>query len=187
MLASAPDRASGLDISWVEGDAEELPYPDEHFDVVLSTFGCMFAPRHEVVADEIGRVLRPGGRMGLCTWTASGAIGDFFRVVGGYFPPDPAYVDPPLGWGDEDHVHELFEGTGISLRFAREVWPIRHASPAAAAEFYATKFGPVVMARTVLGDRWPELRDDLVRLFASYDSVLPAEYLVIQGRRASRA
>ncbi|MEV0284312.1 MULTISPECIES: class I SAM-dependent methyltransferase [unclassified Kribbella] len=187
MLATARERASGLDISWVEGDAEELPYPARSFDVVLSTFGCMLAPRHEVVADEIARVLRPDGRMGVCTWTASGAIGDFFRVVGGYFPPDPSYVDPPLGWGDEDHVRELFEGTGISLRFAREVAVIRHSSPAAAAEFYATKFGPVVMARAALGDRWPELRDDLVELFASYDSVLPAEYLVIQGRLASSA
>lgn len=187
MLSKARERAAGLAIEWVEGDAEDLPYPGEHFDVVLSTFGCMFAPRHEVVADEIARVLRPAGRLGLCTWTPSGAIGDFFRVVGGYFPPDPAYVDPPLGWGDEDHVQELFEGTGISLRFAREVSVIRHESPSAAAEFYATKFGPVVMARAALGDRWLDLRDDLVRLFASYDSVLPAEYLVIQGRRASRA
>lgn len=187
MLSKARERAAGLAIEWVEGDAEDLPYPGEHFDVVLSTFGCMFAPRHEVVADEIARVLRPGGRLGLCTWTPSGAIGDFFRVVGGYFPPDPPYVDAPLGWGDEDHVQELFEGTGISLRFAREVSVIRHESPSAAAEFYATKFGPVVIARAALGDRWPDLRDDLVRLFASYDSVLPAEYLVIQGRRASRA
>ncbi len=187
MLRKARERAAGLGIEWVEGDAEELPFEDERFDVVLSTFGCMFAPRHEVVADEIARVLRPGGRLGLCTWTPSGVIGEFFRVVGGYFPPDPSYVDPPLSWGDEDQVRELFEGTGIELSFSREVSVIRHESPSAAVDCYATKFGPVVLAREALDDRWPALRDDLLELFASYDAVLPAEYLVIQGRRASRA
>jgi SAM-dependent methyltransferase len=187
MLAKARERAAGLEIEWVEGDAEALPWPSGRFDVVLSTFGCMFAPRHEVVADEIARVLRPDGRIGLCTWTPTGVIGEFFRVVGGYLPPDPAYVDPPLRWGEEDQVRELFEGTGIELRFSREVCVIRHASPSAAADFYATKFGPVVLAREGLGNRWPSLRGELVELFATYDAVLPAEYLVIQGRRARRA
>ncbi|MFG1818516.1 class I SAM-dependent methyltransferase [Kribbella sp. NPDC049174] len=187
MLARARERAGGLEIEWVEGDAEEMPFSDEQFDVVLSTFGCMFAPRHEVVADEIARVLRPGGRLGVCTWTPAGVIGEFFRVVGGYFPPDASYVDPPLSWGEEDHVRELFEGTGIELSFGREVSVIRHESPSAAVDCYATKFGPVVLARQALDDRWPALRDDLLKLFTSYDAVLPAEYLVIQGRRASRA
>lgn len=187
MLRKARERAAGLAIEWVEGDAEELPFEDERFDVVLSTFGCMFAPRHEVVADEIARVLRPSGRLGMCTWTPSGVIGEFFRIVGGYFPPDPSYVDPPLGWGAEDHVRELFEGTGIELSFSREVSVIRHESPEAAVECYATKFGPVVLAREALDDRWPALRSDLVELFAAHDAVLPAEYLVIQGRRARRA
>ncbi|WP_158441388.1 class I SAM-dependent methyltransferase [Kribbella steppae] len=187
MLLKAQERAAGLEVEWVEGDAEELPFSAERFDVVLSTFGCMFAPRHEVVADEIARVLRPGGRLGLCTWTPAGVIGEFFRVVGGYFPPDPSYVDPPLGWGEEDRVRELFEGTGIELSFSREVSVIRHASPSAAVDCYATKFGPVVLAREALDDRWPALRSDLLELFAAYDAVLPAEYLVVQGRRARRA
>jgi SAM-dependent methyltransferase len=187
MLSRAQERAAGLGIEWVEGDAEDLPFEGERFDVVLSTFGCMFAPRHEVVADEIARVLRPDGRLGLCTWTPGGVIGEFFRVVGEYFPPDPSYVDPPLLWGEEDHVRELFEGTGIELWFNREVSVIRHESPSAAVECYATKFGPVVRAREALGDRWPALRDELLAFFAIHDAVLPAEYLVIQGRRARRA
>ncbi len=187
MLVQARERAAGLGIEWVEGDAEELPFSDERFDVVLSTFGCMFAPRHEVVADEIARVLRPRGRLGLCSWTPSGVIGEFFRVVGGYLPPDPSYVDPPLSWGDEDKVRELFEGTGIALSFSREVSVIRHESPSAAVECYATTFGPVVRAREALDHRWTALRADLLSLFTSYDAVLPAEYLVVQGRRASRA
>ncbi|WP_233712127.1 nitroreductase/quinone reductase family protein [Kribbella turkmenica] len=185
-VARARERAGELAVEWVEGDAEELPFEDQRFDVVLSTFGCMFAPRHEVVADELARVLRPGGRLGLCTWTQNG-VGDFFRALDGYFPPAPPFVDPPLAWGDEDHVRESFEGTRIELSIKREVFVIRHPSAEAAVDCYATAFGPVVLAREALGDRWPELRRDLFELFASRDATLPAEYLVIQGRRASRA
>lgn len=191
MLAKARERAevAGVRIEWTEGDAEDLPFPAESFDVVLSTFGCMFAPRHEVVADEIARVLRPGGRIGLATWTPDGSIGEFFRIVGGYLPPDPEFVDPPLSWGDEEHVRELFEGTGISLRFSREVSDLHHDSVEDAVECYATKFGPVVLARRALeaDGRWPELRRDLVKLFERHNTsgdtrvVLPAQYLVIQG------
>lgn len=190
MLAMARERAGDREIEWIEGDAEDLPFPDEYFDVVLSTFGCMFAPRHEVVADEIARVLRPGGRIGLCAWTPEGSIGEFFRVVGGYVPPAPEFVDPPLAWGDEDHVRELFEGTGIELEFSRELAGLHHESPEAAADCYGTKFGPVMLARQALGDRWPALRDDLIDLFTRDGSpsgngvVLPSEYLVIQGRKS---
>jgi SAM-dependent methyltransferase len=194
MLAKGRERAeaAGARIDWVEGDAEDLQFPDESFDVVLSTFGCLFAPRHEVVADEIARVLRPGGRMGLCTWTPEGSIGEFFRVVGSYFPPPPGFVDPPLAWGDEEHVRELFEGTGIALGFTREVSDIHHDSVQDAIECYATKFGPVVLARAALGSdgRWPRLRDDLIDLFERHNTsgdtrvVLPAQYLVVQGRKS---
>lgn len=197
MLAKGRERAEavGARIEWVRADAEDLPFPDEHFDVVLSTFGCMFAPRHEVVAGEIARVLRPGGRIGLCTWTPDGSIGEFFRIAGGYFPPDPEFVDPPLLWGDEDHVRELFEGTGITLDFRRDVSDIHHDSVTAAIDCYATKFGPVVLARRALEaeGRWQALRDDLVRLFERHntsdgtDVVLPAQYLVVQGRKAPQA
>ncbi len=103
MLQVARQRATdaGVEVEWLEGDAEELPFDDERFDVVLSTFGCMFAPRHEVVADEIARVLRRGGRMILCTWTPEGSIGDFFLTAGAYLPPPPDFADPPLLWGNE--------------------------------------------------------------------------------------
>lgn len=193
MLAVARERAGDREIEWVEGDAEDLPFPAERFDVVLSTFGCMFAPRHEVVADEIARVLRPGGRIGLCAWTPEGAIGEFFRMVGKYVPPAPEFVDPPLAWGDEDHVRELFEGTGIKLGFSRELAGLHHESPEAAADCYGTKFGPVMLARQAMGDRWPALRADLIDLFTRDGSpsgtgvVLPSEYLVIQGRKSGGA
>ena len=195
LLAVAARRAeaAGVAATWTEGDAEDLPFDAAGFDVVLSTFGCMFAPRHEVVADELARVLRPGGRLGLVTWTPEGAIGDFFRTVGPYLPPPPELADPPLAWGEEAHVAALFEGTGITLAFERDIWDIPHASVDAAIACYTTKFGPVAQARTLAEaqGRWPQLRDDLAALFERHTVggttrvVLPAEYLVVTGHKAA--
>ena len=189
--ARARGKAAGVTVEWVEGDAEHLPFDDRRFDVILSTFGCMFAPRHEVVADEIARVLRPGGRVGFCAWTREGSIGDFFRTVNNYLPPPPEFVSPPLMWGDERYVRELFEGTGIGFEFEREVADIHHDSVAAAVDCYATKFGPVVTARELLevDGRWTALRDDMIGLFERHNTsggtrvVLPAPYLVGLGRK----
>lgn len=193
MLAVARRRAEavGAEVEWTEGDAEQLPFDDARFDVVLSTFGCMFAPRHEVAADEIARVLRPGGRMGVCSWIPQGAIGDFFRTVAAHLPPDPGFVDPPPLWGDETHVRQLFEGTGIELEFEREHWEIGHDSPEAAVECYTTTFGPVVDARRLAEaeGRWARLHEDMTRLFERHNTTgttrvaFDAEYLVILGRK----
>lgn len=182
-------EAAGVAIEWQEGDAEAMPFEADRFDVVLSTFGCMFAPRHEVVADEIARVLRPGGRVGLCAWTADGVIGDFFRTVAAYLPPDPEFVDPPLAWGDESTVAELFEGTGLALEFERETWTIEHRSPEQAIECYTTDLGPVVQARRFAeaDGRWPQLRANLLELFHAHTDAsasrvrLPADYLLVFG------
>lgn len=189
-VGRARAAAAGVDVDWREGDAEELPFDDEQFDVALSTFGCMFAPRHEVVADEIARVVRPDGRIGLFTWTPEGSIGDFFRIVGDHVPPPPDFVDPPLFWGDETHVRELFEGTGIELSFEREEIELRNTSAAGAVELYSTKLGPVAQARQLLDveGRWLELRDELTRLFEQVNTsrdglVCPAQYLVVLGRK----
>ena len=112
---------ANLEIDWVEGDAEALPVDDESFDVVLSVFGCMFAPRHDVTAQELARVLRSGGRLGVCAWTPDGYMGEFFRTMGGYMPPPPEFVSPPLLWGSEDHVRALFADMEVELEFAREL------------------------------------------------------------------
>ena len=194
MLEVARRRAegAGVNIDWRAGDAEALPFDDRRFDVVLSTFGCMFAPRHEVVTDELARVLRPGGRLGLATWTPEGVIGEFFRTVAAYLPPDPEFVDPPLAWGDETHVLELFEGTGVSVEFEREVWTIEHGSTEEAIDCYTANLGPVVQARRLAeaDGRWPQLRGNLARLFdAHVDGAsvhLPAEYLVTVGHKPGR-
>ncbi len=192
MLETARARAeeAGVTVEWVEGDAEDLPLPDAEVDVVLSTFGCMFAPRHEVVADELARVLAPGGRLGLCAWTPDGVFGNFFRIVAGYLPPDPAFVDPPLAWGDEKQVRELLEGTGLSPGFERAIWEITHSSVDAAVACYTDNLGPVNLARELAASegRWPDLEAELADLFARYRApdgrvVLPAEYLVITGQR----
>jgi ubiquinone/menaquinone biosynthesis C-methylase UbiE len=175
---------AGVAIEWKQGDAESLPAADESFDVVLSVFGCMFAPRHDVVARELARVLRRGGRLAITAWTPEGAAGRFFRAMGAYMPPPPPeFATPPLAWGTEEHVRRLFAGTGMELEFRRETVDFpRLESIEAEIEFATAKFGPLVMARKFLESqgRWPALLQDLTRLMEQQE---PSEYLVILGRK----
>jgi SAM-dependent methyltransferase len=194
LLEVARHRADqdGLPVEWREGDAEHLPFADASFDVVLSTFGVMFAPRHDVAADELARVLRSGGRLALCAWTPEGTIGDFFRIAATYLPPTPDFVDPPLSWGSQERVRELFEGTGITCTFTREVAGLRHRSVDSAVDCYVSWFGPMVMARAIAEEhgRWPAMRDELADLFTRHSTttgegiVFPAEYLAVLGHKA---
>jgi ubiquinone/menaquinone biosynthesis C-methylase UbiE len=172
----------GVDVQWVEGDAEALPVEDASFDVVVSVFGCMFAPRHRVAAAELARVLRPAGRLAVCAWTPDGAMGEFFRTLGGHLPPPPDFVQPPLLWGSEDHVSDLFADTGVEVEFAREFVEFPRMPVDEEIEFATSKFGPLILARRMLEPqgRWPELVDDLRRLLAN---PRPAEYLVTTGLR----
>ena len=192
MLEIARRRAddAGVHVDWVEGDAEDLPLPDGCADVVLSTFGCMFAPRHDVVADELARVLTAGGRLGICSWTPDGVFGEFFRIVAGYLPEDPEFVDPPLAWGDEDRVRERFEGTGLQLDFERATWEIDHPSVDAAVACYTDNLGPVTQARELAtaDGRWHQMHTELTDLFARQERgdgrvVFDAEYLLVTGER----
>jgi SAM-dependent methyltransferase len=183
---------AGVEVDWIEGDAEALPFDDASFDVVLSTFGVMFAPRHETTAHETARVLRPGGRMGLCNWTPEGATGDLFTTVARHAPPPPEVAAaPPLAWGREDHVLALFEATGIECEFRRELVDFRFGSVEDGVHTYETCFGPIVKARQRLEKegRWAALRDDLTALFTRHnvatDGTLTyrAEYLLALGRK----
>ncbi len=186
--AEARAEQAGVEVEWAEGDAEELPFADQSFDVVVSTFGAMFAPRHEVAAGEITRVLRPGGRLGLCSWTPEGNVGEFFRLMAAHVPP-PADAAPPTLWGTEDHVRQLFPE--LEVEFERELIELRFESVAEAVSVYETKFGPVVTARERLEPegRWKEMREDLAALFRSHNAALDGglcfegEYLVALGRR----
>lgn len=174
---------AGVQIEWVEGDAEDLPFEDESFDVVLSTFGVMFAPRHRITAREVARVLRPGGRLGLCSWTPDGITGQMFRALGSFAPPPPPFAEPPLLWGDEDHVRRLFEGSGIVLEFDTESVPFAPFPSAEEAVAWNEKnFGPTIMLRAFLEPqgRWDACRERLVDL---YDPDAAAEYLVVTGRK----
>jgi SAM-dependent methyltransferase len=174
---------AGVDVEWIEGDAEDLPCADESFDVVLSTFGVMFAPRHEIAARELVRVLRPGGRFACTSWTPEGRQGTFFRTLGAYAPTAPPFAQPPLLWGDESHVRELFAGTGVTLDFTRESVPLApFGSAEEAVDWIADNFGPLIMLRGMLEQRgeWEPLRS---RLASIYVSGAPAEYLVVQGRK----
>ncbi|HET6380394.1 MAG TPA: methyltransferase domain-containing protein [candidate division Zixibacteria bacterium] len=174
---------AGVDIEWVEGDAEQLPFPDASFDVVLSTFGVMFAPRHAVAAGEMLRVLRPGGRIGLATWTPDGAVADLFRAVSAEIPPSPL-AGPPLAWGDPDHVRQLL--AGATLDFAVEQLEIKPDVDAeGVVDFYLASFGPLVMARRALEPqgRWEALEAKLRPIIRSLVTQ-PASYLVTTGTRA---
>lgn len=183
--------AAGVEVDWREGDAEALPFDDGAFDVVVSTFGCMFTPRHEVAARELARVLAPGGRLGLCNWTPEGWVGEFFRTVAAHVPP-PVAGPPPLLWGTEDHVRALFEGTGVALDFDRDHVVFEFDDAKSAAMEYVTRFGPVVKAREALeaAGGWEAFEADFLALF-DRGRVGPAgpvrfgaEYLVVLGRKA---
>ena len=169
--AHARAAAAGVEVDWIEGDIEALPFEDDTFDVVLSSFGCMFAPRHAVAAAELARVLRPHGRLGICAFTPEGAGGDFFRTLGALAPTPPAFAENPLGWGEPAHVRSLFGDLG--LRFERATYTERFASLDDAVERYTTTFGPVV----ALGGA--ALADDLRALFARHGgTAIPYDYLV---------
>ena len=137
LFAAARRRAAaaGVEIDLVEGDAEHLPFEDGSFDVVLSTFGAMFAPRHAVTANEIVRVLRPGGRIGLANWEPDGSAWELFRTMARHLPPPPPTAEPPLLWGTEEHVRELFDER-LELQFTRHRIPPNEGDPSELADRY---------------------------------------------------
>lgn len=189
---AAADRAE-LEITWMEGDAEALPLPDASADAVVSSFGCMFAPRHEVAARELARVLRSGGRMAVSAWTTDSSVAEFLKTAGAHLPPPPPSAGSPILWGDEGHVREIFAGTGLEISFERGHVEFDFESPEAATEEYLTRFGPLVMARNLLEPegRWQPLADDIAAFFdrqprsASRGTTMPADYIVIVGRAAA--
>lgn len=192
LLEQARGRAADarVEVEWVEGDAESLPFADETFDRVLSTFGHMFAPRHERAGAELARVVKPGGIVATATWTPEGSIGAMFRTMGGHLPPPPDFADPPILWGNESHVRAMLEPHGLQPEFARETVAFHSPSADAYMSFYEESFGPLVMAKGALGERWPELRRDLVETFEAWNTsddgkfVMPGEYLITIARKA---
>jgi ubiquinone/menaquinone biosynthesis C-methylase UbiE len=179
---------AGVEIEWVEGDAEDLPYEDESFDRVLSAIGIQFAPRHDVTAKELARVCRPGGLIVLANWTADGKIGELFKLMGRYMPKPPDFVSSPALWGDEDHVRGLFDGLGVELSFDRRSCTVALKSAEEYVDYFETHYGPTIKAKEALGpEKWEELRAEWLKLAESF--LTPGEgvkqdYFVIKGRRA---
>jgi len=173
---------AGVDVEWVEGDAESLPFADESFDRVFSTFGHMFAPRHRQTAEEMTRVCGEGGLIGICCWTPEGVTGGLFGAMASYMPPPPDFAQPPLLWGTEEHVRAMFDGAS-GFRFERRAATIEWESAEGFADFFMPRFGPFVTARQVLGERFADLRSDVLEVWERWNEsedsfVLPQEYLV---------
>jgi ubiquinone/menaquinone biosynthesis C-methylase UbiE len=138
-----------VEVDWIEGDAQALPFEDASFDRVISCFGQMFAPDHRRTADEMRRVCRPDGRITIACWTPEGKIGGMFQRMGKISPPPPEGFQSPLLWGTEDHVRELL---GDRVEFERHEVQWREPSPELYAEFMENSFGPVIAAREQVGD-----------------------------------
>ncbi|HVM68363.1 MAG TPA: class I SAM-dependent methyltransferase [Gaiellaceae bacterium] len=137
--------AAGVELEWVQADAESLPFEDGSFDVVMSSIGAMFAPNHRRVADELVRVCRPGGTIGLLSWTPEGMIGALFRLMGPFAPPPPPGAQPPPLWGSEAHLDELF-GDRVAWRaHEREMLEITAFHEARDyGEHFKQRYGPTI-------------------------------------------
>ena len=153
LLTRGRERAAaeGLEIEFREGDAEQLPFPDASFDVVLSTFGVMFAPNQEQAAAELLRVCRPGGMIGLANWTPEGRMGETFRVTAKYLPSPPG-LKPPTRWGTEQGLRELLSAGLADLRIERRHFVSRYRDAEEWLTFFRTYFGPVVTVFATLDE-----------------------------------
>ena len=187
LLDKGRDRATaeGLAVRFLEADVEELPFADRTFDAVLSTFGAMFAPNHRRTADEMTRVLRPGGRLALANWTPEGFIGRLFKVIGAHVAP-PAGLTSPAMWGNERYVAGLFGGRVAALRAERRIFNFRYRSAAHWLQVFRDYYGPTHKAFAALDDAGQRaLESDITALLDELNTagaaslVVPAEYLEI--------
>src|SRR5262249_54086407 len=179
-------REAGVMVEWVDADAQDLPFADGRFDRVTSTFGAMFAPDHRRTAAELVRVCRPGGRIGMTTWTADGYAGDLFDLSASYVPVR-GDADAPQAWGVEEHVHAMFAAAGAEPEMTRERIDFRFPSIPAAVATYAEQFGPLVGLRAILEPqgRWEGYCGEFAALLGRFatatdDGVaIRADYLLI--------
>jgi SAM-dependent methyltransferase len=193
LLVQARQRAAAetLDIRFEDGDAEQLPFPDQSFDVVITMFGAMFAPRPECVASELLRVCKPGGVIAMANWTPEGFVGKSFQVTFRMLPPPPG-VPAPVLWGDEPTVRRRFSSGVSSLGMTRQkIWFHYPFSPAETVEFFRQYFGPTQVAFSRLDQAGQAaLRAQLESLWAGYNTAtddttrVEAEYLKVTAIRA---
>ncbi len=176
-------EAEGLAIDFMEGDAEALPFPDGSFDVVSSVFGAMFAPDQVQTANELARVTRPGGRIGLVAHTPNGFIGQLFKTIGRHVPP-PVGLCSPIHWGTVERLEELFGDSIAELRTETRFFTFRDRSPEAFVDSWRRYYGPTLKAFETVGESGSaELAADIVDLVTQFNRaddgtmVVPSEYL----------
>ncbi len=178
-------RAERFEVSFKVADAEALPFEGASFDAVVSTFGVMFTPNHAKAAEELLRVCRPGGRIGLANWTPEGFIGQLFKTMGRHVPP-PAGVQPPSLWGLETHLQSLFGERAAALSITSRIFNFRYRSAAHFIDVFRTWYGPVRKAFAALSaDKAQALEYDLTDLLNRLNRggpgslVVPSEYLEV--------
>jgi SAM-dependent methyltransferase len=183
-------QAQGVELQWREANAEALPFDADEFDAVLSCVGVMFAPHHQQAADELVRVCRPGGTIGLLSWTPEGFIGQMFATMKPYVAAAPPGVQPPPKWGSADYVRGLF-GDGITdFTAQRSTLNVdRFADGAAFRDFFKARYGPTISAYRGIADepqRGAALDAELAELGDRYlagSSVMEWEYLLVTARK----
>jgi len=184
--------AEGVELEWAEADAEDLPFEDASFDAVISSIGVMFAPHHEAAAAELLRVCRPGGTIGLLSWTPEGMIGGLFRTIGPFAPAPPPGAQPPPLWGGEEHLRELFGDRVEFDRLERDVLEVTAFDrPIDYAEHFKQRYGPTIAAQANArrNEREEEFEQALDGYFeqqnlgSADDARFEMEYLLAVGRK----
>lgn len=194
LLASGRARAEelGLELQWEQGDAEALPFADDEFDVVLSCVGVMFAPHHRASADELVRVCRAGGTIGLVNWTPQGFVGRMLATMKPYVAAPPPGAQPPPLWGDEDHVRALLGDRVSEVATSRQTVTVeRFSRPEEFCAYFKACYGPTIAAYRGIADepaRVAALDRDLVELARRHDrgagrTIMDWEYLLVTARK----
>jgi SAM-dependent methyltransferase len=180
----------GAELEWREANAHELPFADHEFDVVMSCIGVMFAPFHQLAAGELVRVCKPGGRIGLISWTPEGHIGQLWAAMKPYAPPPPPGAQPPPLWGQEDHVRALLGDSVTDVVAERRMLTVDHfADGAEFRDYFKAVYGPTISVyRNIEGDpdRVAALDADIARVgdsVVSGASTMEWEYLLFTARK----
>ena len=194
-LGRARTEAEGLPIEWQQADAEQLPFADDHFDVVASVFGAMFAPRPERVASEVFRVVKPDGQVAMANYAKAGFLGSFADLMTSFSAPPPTGMElpSPFAWGDPEEVRRRFTGRASSLRLERRTVSFSFASPEEGWDFWERTNPPLMALKTMLpAERFQELVERGQRLMREMNAagdgrlVLDSGYLSVIARKAER-
>jgi ubiquinone/menaquinone biosynthesis C-methylase UbiE len=177
--------AEGHNVLFQEADAENLPFASASFDVVMSTFGVMFTPNQDQAANELARVCKPGGKIGLANWTPESFIGQLFKTIGKYIPPAPGVKSPAL-WGTQARLEELFSKTAQEIRTSNREFVFRYRSAAHWIEVFRTYYGPMNKTFAALdAEKQTSFTEELLALMETRNRsgdrtlVLPSEYLEV--------